>query len=826
MKRINLKKEARSRARRIVGHTHGARRRPARSIVAAALLGLFAAHAIAQSPAIALDIPAEPLGQSLTALARAANVQVIFSTAVTEGHVAPAIRGTLTVEEALQRALSGAHLRLIQSGPRTYTIMSTPVDDREQSALPLVRVNASAESAADVGMVARSTRSGMKTDTPLISIPQAVNVVTRKEMNEKGVQSITQALQYTPGVTTPYSDTDLRYDWLTVRGFTPLRYLDGLRLPFGSRGYAQTRIEPFGLESVEVLKGPASVLYGQSAPGGLVNMVSKTPQAVASREIQLQTGSFGRAQGALDLTGPVDKDGKVLYRFIALARDTDTQIDNLNERRVFVAPSLTFRPTNDTSLTVMAQYQRIQSDGGGAPQALPAIGTLYSNVNGEIPTNRYIGDPRYDSFQNEQFMVGYSLSHRLNDTWQFRQNVRYTDVNTDTQRVQAVGLAANQSTLSRYAWGFPERSGVFTVDNQAEAKFATGPLQHTVLFGVDYQRETSRYAESNLVLVNAINIFNPVYGTTTITRPPLATRINQLRQQVGGYVQDSIAIDRFTFLLGGRYDWAGSQTRTFTASTGNTATVDQSDTAFTGRVGVVYEFDNGIAPYASYSTSFQPQAGSSRLGSPFDPTKGRQTEVGVKYQPHGMDAFVTLSVFDTRQSNVLTPDPLNINYNVQSGEARVRGIELEGKATVLPGLDVTASYAYMNSRVLSANANASGVSNVGNQLAFVPQHQASLWANYEQTGGMLRGAGIGVGLRYLGASYGDAANIYRAPGVVLFDAALSYDLGKSFSKLRGVKVSVNASNLLDRRYVSTCIAATGCYFGNRRTVLGTVDYKF
>jgi iron complex outermembrane receptor protein len=599
-----------------------------------------------------------------------------------------------------------------------------------------------------------------------------------------------------------------------------------LRLPFGVKGYSQARIEPYSLETIEVLKGPASVLYGQSAPGGLVNMVSKMPQPVTSREIQVQTGSFGRAQGAFDFTGPIDDAGKVLYRVVALARSSDTQIDNLNERRVFVAPSLTFRPTADTTLTVMAQYQRIQSDGGGAPQALPAVGTLLPNVNGAIPTNRYIGDPNYDNFSNEQVMVGYALSHRLNDTWQFRQNVRFTHVDTRTQRVQAIGLAANQSTLSRYAWSFPERSNVVTVDNQAEAKFDTGVLRHTALVGVDYQREEAQYDESALVLASSINIFNPNYGTAVITRPPLATSTHQLRQQVGGYMQDSIVFNRFTFLLGGRYDWAGSQTDTLTASTGKTATVNQSNTAFTGRAGLVYQFDNGIAPYASYSTSFQPQAGSSRVGTPFEPTRGRQTEFGVKYQPTGYDAFITASVFDTRQSNVLTPDPVNINYNVQSGAARVRGIELEGKATLARGFDLTASYAYSNSRVLEANANGSGVSTQGNQLPFVPQHQASLWANYVFSGGPQRGLGLGGGVRYIGPSYGDAANVYRAPGVVLFDAALSYDLGQTFARFRGIKLSVNASNLLDRRYVSTCIAATGCYFGNRRTVIGTVNYKF
>jgi iron complex outermembrane receptor protein len=793
--------------------------------LAAALAALFAAGAIAQSVAMPLDIPAQPLAQSLAALARQSDVQILFSTNVAEGHRAPAVRGTLTVEDALGRMLAGSGLQLVSNGPRTYTVVQTP-PDRSGATLPPVTVSAQGDGSEQaVGIVAHRTGSATKTDTPLIQIPQAINVVTREEMDQQGAQSVTQALTYTPGLVSPYGNTDLRYDWLTVRGFTPLRYLDGLRLPFGARGYSQARVEPFGLERIEVLKGPASVLYGQSAPGGLLNLQSKMPQAEASREIQLQTGSFGRAQGAIDFTGPLDDAGKVLYRVVGLARDSDTQVDYLNEKRVYIAPSLTWRPTADTSLTFLAQYQKIRSDGGGAPQALPAIGTLLPNVNGKIPTNRFIAEPDYDRFENEQAMFGYAFSHRANDTWTFRQNVRYTYVNTDTQRVQALSLGANQRTLSRYAWAFPEHSGIFAIDQNAEASFATGVLNHTVLVGVDYQREDARYDESQLVLAPSIDVFNPIYGAS-ITRPPLATRITQSRQQVGGYLQDSIAWNRFTFLIGGRYDWAGSNTDTYTASTRRTVTANQADTAFTGRAGVVYQFDNGIAPYVSFSTSFQPQAGSDRVGSPFAPTRGRQSEVGVKFQPNGTNAFVTLSAFDLHQTNVLTPDPLNTNYSVQSGEARVRGFELEGKATPLRGLDVTASYAYTDSEVSKANRNAAGISNNGNQLPFVPQHQASMWLHYTFLGGVLQGLGLGSGVRYIGGSFGDAANVYRVPGVTLFDAALSYDLGKAFTQLRGVRLSVNATNLFDKTYVSTCISATGCYYGARRTVIGTVSYKF
>lgn len=789
------------------------------------IAAMLAAGAIAQGVARAIDIPAQPLAQSLATLARQSDTQILFATALADGLRAPAIRGTLTVEDALARMLAGSGLRVVSNGPRTYTVVQAPVDT-SAATLPLVTVRAdAADLSGNANGVVPLRAGGSKTSTPLIDVPQTINIVTRDQMDEQNVQSVMQALQYTPGVVSQYGETDLRYDWLAVRGFVPLRYLDGLRLPYGARGYSQPRIDPYALESIEVLKGPASVLYGQSSPGGLLNMVSKLPQAQTSREVVLQTGSHDRAQGAFDLTGPIDEEGKLLYRVVALARDTNTEIDYLNERRVMVAPSLTWRPTTDTSLTLMAQYQKIRSDGGGAPPALPAAGTLLPNPNGSIPTSRFIGEPAYDKFESEQMMFGYKFAHRANDTWQFRQNARYSYIDTDSQRVQGLSMNPNLLTENRYGWAFPERSGVFSIDNQAEASFRTGPVQHTLLLGVDYQYEDARYEESQLVAVRALDVFNPVYGAP-VSRPPLGTRVDQSRHQVGGYVQDSLAIDRWTFLLSGRYDWAGSNTDTLTALTNNTVNTRQSDNAFTGRTGVTYQFDSGIAPYASFATSFQPQAGTGRTGTPFEPTRGRQTEVGVKYQPKGVNAFITASAFDLRQTNVLTPDPLNTNYNTQSGEARVRGFELEGKASLTRGLDVVASYSYSNTEVLKANANARGATTLGNALPFVPQHQASLWTYYTFHTTALQGLGMGLGVRYIGRSYGDAANVYRVPAATVFDAALSYDLGKSVLQLRGVRVGVNATNLFDRRYINTCISSTGCYFGTRRLVLGTVSYKF
>jgi iron complex outermembrane receptor protein len=364
------------------------------------------------------------------------------------------------------------------------------------------------------------------------------------------------------------------------------------------------------------------------------------------------------------------------------------------------------------------------------------------------------------------------------------------------------------------------------VDNQAIAKFSTGTLDHTALFGLDYSYESSRYEESALSgILKPFNAYDPVYGATAVTRPAIATRIDQHRSQLGLYAQDQIEWDRFAFSIGGRYDWANTDTRTRT-STSNTL-VDQNDGRFTWRTGLVYNFDNGISPYAGYSTSFNPASGTDRLGNVFNPTTGEQFEVGVKYQPDGMNSFVTLSAYHLTQDNVLSPDPVNTSFKVQTGQVTMQGIELEGKAELTDAFSLIASYAYTDSEITRDNKNAAGVSNEGNRFAFVPRHQAAVWLDYAlQASNNWDGLSLGAGARYTGQTFGDNANAFDIPSYTVFDAAIRYDFGKANPKLEGLKAALNVSNLFDRKYVSTCIAATGCYWGEGRTVYATLKYSW
>lgn len=778
-------------------------------------------------------ISGQPLSAALVRFSSVTGIDVAFDGPLPANLRSVGTAGNLSAEGALRRLLAGTGLTFRFTTANTVLLINPQNSSSSASAVgatilePIVVQGENARGPVE-GFVATQSATATKTGTSLKDTPQAVNVVTKDQIAAQGSTTLTQALRYTPGVISQYGD-DSRYDWFTIRGFRPSRYLDGLRLPFGSRGYAQPRVEPFSLERAEVLKGPASVLYGQGDPGGLINMVSKRPSATALNEVEMQFGTDKRIQTAFDLGGGADDDDSFLYRIVGVGRLTDTQYDYVREKKGYIAPSFTFKADEGTSLTVYGSYQHIDSPGGGGAPALPANGTLYTRMYPELPRSAFPGEPGYDRYKSDQASVGYEFEHEVDDTWTIRQNLRYSYIGTDTQRVQPYCPAAcNPTAFYRYAWAFPESARAVTVDNQAIGNFQTGDVAHTALFGLDYSYESSRYEESALSpIFTPFNGLDPIYGATAITRPPIATRIDQDRSQTGLYAQDQMEWNNFVFSLGGRYDWANTDTRTRTSVADNQ--VDQRDGKFTWRAGLVYNFDNGLSPYAGYSTSFNPASGTDRLGNAFEPTTGEQFEVGVKYQPNGSNSFVTLSAYHLTQDNVLSPDttPGFTNYSVQTGQVRMRGVELEGKAEITDAFSVLASYAYTDSEITKANPNATGISNEGNRFAFVPRQQASLWLDYTlQTSTIWDGLSFGGGARYTGQTFGENANKFDIPSYTVFDAAVRYDFGKADPKLEGLKASLNVSNIFDRKYVSTCIAATGCYWGEGRTVYATLKYSW
>jgi iron complex outermembrane receptor protein len=414
-------------------------------------------------------------------------------------------------------------------------------------------------------------------------------------------------LGYTAGVRPNQFGRDCRYDWLSIRGFDayyPGFYFDGL-FARNNNTWAVWREDPQGAERIEMLKGPSSVLYGHMNPGGLINIVSKRPTSEQFLEVETQFGNRDHFQPAFDLGGPVDQNGKVLYRVTGRGLMTDTDVDFADCDHAFIAPSVTFRPSADTTITILGHY--LERDAGIDIMFLPPEGSLLRNPNGRIRSSANLGEPSFDGFDQTQWMLGYRLEHRFSDVWRLRQNARYGKLDTRIDQIYGLGLDAldpTQRTLARRAFFSDETVEQFVIDNQIEARFGSGAVKHTMLFGLDYQ--DNRFSQvSGDGEAPSIDMFDPAYGAP-IAAPPVFAKADTALVQTGVYVQEQAKIfDRLVLVAGGRYDWASNEIDDHLFG----ADAEQKDEDFTWRTGAVYLMPNGFAPYVSYSTSFLPVSG-------------------------------------------------------------------------------------------------------------------------------------------------------------------------------------------------------------------------
>ncbi|RKP51973.1 TonB-dependent siderophore receptor [Pararobbsia silviterrae] len=669
--------------------------------------------------------------------------------------------------------------------------------------MPTVQVNANAEdpSGTGVGYVAKRSKTGSKTDSAIITNPQSISTITRDQMDDQGVQTVDQALRYTSAVYTEDS-TDTRFDQIHARGFDVDSYLDGLAL-FQSPRFATPRIDPYLLDRIDVLLGPSSVLYGQGNPGGLVNFVSKQPTDTPYHEIMLQAGNHDSYELGFDFSGPLDPNGTVLYRVTGLGRDASTQVSDIKDERIAIAPSVTIRPDRDTQLTVQAGYQRDPE--GGLFNVITSSGTLYANPNGRLGPDQYFGDPNTDGMQRTQYWIGYQFDHSFNDVWSVSQNVRYLHIDQNYYQTSVTSpLAADNATA--YMWGNvdDETQSQFEVDTHAQAKFSTADIQHTVLFGIDYRHVVGGDNMANAI-VGTLNLFDPDYASLATLTPN--TRLDYALTQVGLYGQDELRYRNWVLTLGMREDWSRTE------QTQDTTYEHANDSAFTWRAGLAYEFSNGIVPYVSYAKSFEPVLGATEDGTPFRPTTGEQYEIGLRYQPKGYAAYFRLAAYDLRQKNVETTDPNNPDFEVQTGQVRSRGIEAEAHANITEALKVIASYAYLDQRVTE------DTSLEGTRPTIAPRHNAAFWGDYTMQGGPLRNLGFGTGVRYMSDTEGSSTDTFQVPARVLVDAAVHYDLQKW-------RLGVNVNNLFNREYISYCTNSFFCYWGATRSIVGTARYQW
>nr|WP_288256620.1 TonB-dependent siderophore receptor [uncultured Pseudomonas sp.] len=801
-----------------------------------ALTIAFAGHA-GLAHAEVYQLPSAPLAATLNQIASQAGVTLSIDPALTEGKNSAPVSGDYEAIEALNQALRGTGLQLQGGNGGAYSL--APAAEAAM-ALPDVTVTASEQTAETAwgptrGYLANRTATGTKTDTPLLETPRSISVATREQMQDRKVQNLDDAVRYMPGVIASSYGSDSRADWMKIRGFEPIQMLDGLPLPKGS--YAMPKLETWNLERVAVLRGPASAVYGQTPPGGLVDAVSRRPQAESSHEVQVQVGNYNHKQISFDSTGKIDDEGRFLYRFSGTGRDSGTVIEHMDDQRFNLAPSLTWNIADDSKLTFLGQFNR--DDTGGTSQFLPLQGTKLSTPAGKVDYNKNLGDPDWEFYDKTFYALGYAFEHRINDTWQFNQNLRYSKLELDNQIITAGGMhwpngpheaVSPDGTVQRGANIYDENISHFAVDNNLQADFSTGMVSHTLLLGLDYQRVNTDYRWLYGSAPSS-NIIRPIYGQdfSGVTYSAFQD-YNQKRRNTGLYLQDQMSLDNWRLTLGGRWDRLDTDSVFHNA---NDLKDSRRDSQFSGNAALSYVFDSGFTPYISYAESFQAEAGGTvnafaGTGETFRPSTGKQYEAGIKYQPPGSDMLLSAAIFDLTRRDIISTDSSGTTAPV--GEVQVSGLELEATGNVTENFSLTASYTYTNSKMTKVGDPL----DKNRPLPLTPEHQASIWADYDWSAGPLAGFGIGFGARFVGStdniSVGSVGFVRdtsdgHSSAYTVYDAAVRYDLGQLDANLRGASVSLNANNLFDKEYLATCDGFY-CYAGDPRRVTASLDYKW
>ncbi|MFM9381582.1 TonB-dependent siderophore receptor [Pseudomonas sp. UV AK001] len=769
----------------------------------------------------AYNLPAAPLSTTLNQIASQGGLTLSLNPSLAAGKTSAPVNGQYDAAGALRAALHGTGLQLQQSDTGTYTLVAVPDGVVALPETSVIGVENTESAWGPVeGYTATRTAAGTKTDTALVEAPRSISVATRQQMDDRSVHSLDDAVRYMPGITASSYGSDTRADWLRVRGFEPTQFLDGLPLPKGV--YANPKQETWNLDRLALLRGPASSVYGQTPPGGLLDMVSRRPSDVQSSEIQLQYGSDNHRQINFASTGKIDDAGQFLYGLSGVVRDSGTQVDHVDNKRYNIAPSLTWNIDDDTKFTLLTQFTR--DDTGITSQFLPVQGTKIDMPFGKVSHHKNLGDPDWEYYDRTYYALGYAFEHRLNDVWQFKQNLRYTKSELSFQSLTPGSYpytqVDNAGNVGRTSTSVNEDISQFAVDNNFQADFATGDIRHTLLLGLDHQRSNNNYTS---IFGDGLttNVLNPIYGQP-IVRPARSTAFYDYEQktnQTGLYVQDQMALDQWRLTLGGREDWVHTGTKFINKAD---ATNTDRDKAFSGNAALSYVFDSGFVPYISYAESFQPTSGADASSTEsLKPTEGKQWELGIKYQPPGSKTLLSAAVYDLTQKNVSVSSFVNgVSITSQTGEVKVKGLELEATSDVTENLKVIAAYTLAKSEVQN------GVDK-GNRLQLMPNQQASLWTDYTWHSGVLDGFGIGGGVRYTGNTYGDKANTWlgKADAYTVFDASVHYDLGRLDNSLKGASVAVNATNLFDKDYISTCDSFY-CYYGDQRSVVASATYKW
>jgi iron complex outermembrane receptor protein len=699
----------------------------------------------------------------------------------------------------------------VLAGPALAEDAATKTGKEDTVVLAPLRVETGVENEGPLGpVVQQDSSTATKTDTPIKDTARSISVETRQQMTDKGFQRLEDAYMYTAGVHGGTAGFDSRGDWGSIRGFDmPVNYLDGLQ--FGNGGYYNFSLPAVEmLERVEILKGPASSLYGTSSVGGIVNAVSKRPQEETMRRLTVEYGTFDRKQATLDMTGKLDESGKILGRVVAMVRDAETQVDYSKNDAILFAPSITLRPDTDTDVTILGRYQK--TDNTPDIQFLAQAGTLDPAPNGrKLPTDTFIGEPDFNRIDSVDEAITVDARHRIDDVWSVQGILRYS--HSDAQMDQAYWTYYSASPDRYEPTGeinrdFYKQNGatyMWVGDLNTTAKFVTGPVDHQLLTGASYSnvKFDNDYNQcvpgdpSGCYTVGTIDPFDPVF--TGVPAFEVVDNPTNTFKQIGVYAQDQATLlERVVLTAGLRWDKFQS-----TDPFAGAAAASNDDHDVTYNASLLYRFDAGFSPYVSYAESFlQESYGSTFAGGTFKPTHGKQYEVGLKYQPPGTASLFTVALFDIAKSNILVADPAHPGFDIQAGEAKSKGVELEAQ-TVIRDFYIEGNYTYLNTE----DEN-------GAPIDYWARHQASGWVTWRPEGPLL-GFKAGGGVRYIGRTvYGGT----YVPSYTLGDAMIGYETADW-------DLTLNARNVTDRVYVATA-GWGGGFYGQRRTVVLSLSRNF
>ena len=779
---------------------------------------------------VAFKVAAQPLEQALMQFGRQSKLQLSYKPDMVQGKISAGVEGTYTAKQALNLLLSGTGIRAKYIDNNAVILVQA--DQRSLSAIKVegqsnTEVNAWSEVE---GFVVLRSHAGSKTDTPIIETPQAISVVNSAMIQSRGSDSVSQSLRYSSGIH-PFAHFDTTTDLYTIRGIESDNgiFLDGTQHRVNRFDSA---IEPFGVERIEVIKGPSSVLYGANSPGGLINAVSKQPLGKQHGEVGISVGSYQRKQFTADIGGQLPS-AAMDYRIATLVRNSDTQIEHIQDDRTFIAPSMTWNVSDRTSLTLLSYYQEDKTD---YAFGYPMVGSLTSGAKGKLDDDLFLGEPGFNGTEREHYSVGYMLDHQFSDSLSLRQNVRYFDSTADRHEMWSSRFLADSGTLLRLPAARHQNSDSLTIDNQLQYLMDSGLIQHKILAGIDYRKTHFDQEISTDLAVfagnptkYALDLYNPVYGVTPVTANTLYSSQETDSKQLGVYLQNQMTInDNVIATLSGRYDRADGKTingrfNTAAMSVLKDPAQRSDDNEFTSRVGLAYLSETGFAPYYSYSESFLPITGVDSNNKTLKPETGKQNELGVKFQSESANSFMTMALFDLVRENVKTTDTTGEQIN-QTGEIRSQGIELEATASFDNGLSLTSAYTHTEARIKKSLSDYEE----GLTPLRIPEDTASMWLEYHPQMAALNGLSVGVGGRFTGRTY-DQSNRISVASFSVFDASASY-------RLKNWSLSLNATNMFDRQYVAQCRSdvdqKTGiptqsdCSFGKRRQINLSAQYHW